>query len=117
MEEFHVVVVGGPFLLAVNRNHSHLHSGRASAKSALTLRYMRGEFVDIYDPTIEGRFLFHLRIALRNSSSYIESFTRTLEVGGRLVSVCASTGRHTQNLILYSSLKSWIRRGGAVYCH
>ena len=59
-------------------------------KSTLTLRYMRNEFVDIYDPTIEG---VHLIDCLKCPNMtelcnrHIESFKKTVHIGDRLISV------------------------------
>ena len=56
MREFNAVVLGGPFLLIYLTRPVANSSAKAGGvgKSALTVRFMRGEFVENYDPTIQG---------------------------------------------------------------
>jgi len=56
MREFNAVVLGGRFLFHYLTRATANFSAKAGGvgKSALTVRFMRGEFVENYDPTIQG---------------------------------------------------------------
>ena len=56
MREFNAVVLGGPSLfISLTRLVANFSAQAGGVgKSALTVRFMRGEFVENYDPTIQG---------------------------------------------------------------
>lgn len=63
MRQFTSVVLGGDFsihfLHEVGRIFSHFIAAGGVGKSALTVRWVRAVFLDHYDPTIEGVFVWH----------------------------------------------------------
>jgi hypothetical protein len=56
MREFNAVVLGGRFhFIHLTRPVANFSAEAGGVgKSALTVRFMRGEFVENYDPTIQG---------------------------------------------------------------
>jgi hypothetical protein len=58
MREFNAVVLGGPsFFISLTRPVANFSAQAGGVgKSALTVRFMRGEFVENYDPTIQGAY-------------------------------------------------------------
>lgn len=111
MREFNTVVLGGkqafatyPFATIFSHpcntslNDAIILAGGVG-KSALTVRFVRDEFVENYDPTIEGASrlpLFAFR-SVRLSQFFPEEYRTTVNVDGIPVSV-----RHNDSLDLTS---------------
>ncbi len=57
-------------------------------KSALTVRFVKGEFPEHYNPTIEGRLTWYIRWALAClPCATTEQYRREIEVSGETMAV------------------------------
>ena len=64
--------------------------GGAVGKSAITVRFVSGEFVDEYDPTIEDWYEFEYYFVLKSyffwrMYQYVCSFRKSFEVDGEMI--------------------------------